>query len=108
MAFRIHTESAELQRELENKLAALDGQLDQSFEYEITADVLPREQALTRAECVAEQIGAESIFVAAGTVAPEPAQSDIPQAIQTAPEVFSEHRDEAGLATPASSRRGSQ
>jgi hypothetical protein len=89
MAFRIHTESAELQRELENKLAALDGQLDKTLDYEITVEVLPREQALERAECVAEQIGAESIFVAAGTVAPEPAQYDIPQAIQTAPEVFS-------------------
>jgi hypothetical protein len=87
MAFRIHTESAALQRELENKLAALDGQLDQNFEYEITAEVLPSVQALARAEEVAEQIGAEAIFVAAGIVAPEPVQAEVQQTVEIKPEV---------------------
>jgi hypothetical protein len=71
MPFRIHTDSPELQRELESKLAALQGQLDENLEYEITVEVLPREQALESVEEAAKQVGAETIFVAAGTVGAE-------------------------------------
>src|SRR5947209_4274901 len=74
MSFRIHTQSPELKRELENKLAELDGQLGEGFEYEITAEILPREQALARAQELAQSIGAESVFAAEGTLAPEPPQ----------------------------------
>ena len=87
MSFRIHTESAELQRELESKLSSLKGQLDENFEYEISAEVLPREQALQAAQGLAGQIGAEAIFIAAGTVAPEAVQSEAPQTIEVQPEV---------------------
>src|SRR5438270_13866182 len=80
MSFRIHTQSPELKRELENKLAELDGQLDESFEYEISAEILPREQALARAQELAQSIGAESVFAAEGTLAPEPPQQpELPQ-----------------------------
>src|SRR4051812_511509 len=70
MSFRIHTGSAELQRQLENELAALEGQLDENFDYEITAEVLPREQAMQAAKDLAGQIGAETIYVATGTIPP--------------------------------------
>src|SRR5438270_10419800 len=74
MSFRIHTQSPELKRELENKLAELDGQLDERFEYEISAEILPRELALARAQELAQSTGAELIFAAEGTLAPEPPQ----------------------------------
>src|SRR5256885_6742729 len=89
MSFRIHTGSAELQRQLENELAALEGQLEENFDYEITAEVLPREQAIARAEEVAQQIGAETIFAAAGTVGPEPVPIETPRPIEIEPKVTS-------------------
>jgi len=67
MSFRIHTSSPELKRELEKRLAALEGQLDGDFDYEISAEVLPAEQALDRAGSLAAETGADSVFVAAGT-----------------------------------------
>jgi len=67
MSFRIHTSSPELKRELEKRLATLEGQLDGDFDYEISAEVLPAEQALDRAGSLAAETGADSIFVAAGT-----------------------------------------
>lgn len=69
MSFRIHTQSPELKRELERKLAGLEEQLDGDFDYEISAEVLPAEQALERAGSLAGETGADSIFVAAGTFA---------------------------------------
>jgi hypothetical protein len=87
MSFRIHTESAELQRELESKLSSLKGQLDENFEYEISAEVLPREQALQAAKDLAGQIGAEAIFIGSETLAPEPVQSEAPRTIEVQPEV---------------------
>src|SRR3954469_24108246 len=69
MSFRIHTQSPELKHELERKLARFEGQLDGDFEYEISAEVLPAEQALERAGSLAAETGADSIFVAAATFA---------------------------------------
>ena len=80
MSFNIHTQSPDLKRELENKLAELEGQLDQGFEYEISAELLPREQALDRVENLANEIGAEAVFVAEGVFAVEaPQQPEAPQ-----------------------------
>jgi len=66
MSFRIYSSSPEIKRELESKLAELQGQLDEGFEYEIKTQSLPREQALESAEGVAEQLGANSIFLSVG------------------------------------------
>ena len=92
MSFSIHTSSPELKRELEKKLAGLEGQLDGDFEYEISAEVLPAEQALDRAASLATETGADSIFVAAGTFAkkevkiPEPVHVE-PLATEPEPQV---------------------
>ena len=72
MSFHIHSASPHLKRELENKLAELEGQIDEGFEYEIAAEVRPREQALAGVQSLANEIGAESVFVAEGVFAPEP------------------------------------
>jgi hypothetical protein len=66
MSFRIDSSSPVIKRELESKLAEFQGQLDEGFEYEIAAQSLPREQALESAEGVAEQLGANSIFLSVG------------------------------------------
>ena len=71
MSFRIHSQSPELRRELEARLAELNGQIDEGFEYEVTAKLVPREQALARAGELARSADAESVFVADGTLAPE-------------------------------------
>ena len=72
MSFRIHSQSPELKRELENKLADLAGQVEEGYEYEISAEMLPREQALERVEKLADELGAGAVFVAEGVFAPEP------------------------------------
>lgn len=64
MSFRIHSQSPELKRELENKLLELQGQLD--GDYEISAEVLPREQAVEASLQLAAKSGADTIFLAAG------------------------------------------
>jgi hypothetical protein len=66
MSFRIQTQSPELKRELENRLAELQGQLDGDFDYEISAEVLSRERALETSQKLAQHSGADTIFVAAG------------------------------------------
>jgi len=94
MSFRIHTSSPELKRELEKRLATLEGQLDGDFDYEISAEVLPAEQALDRAGSLAAETGADSVFVAAGTFAKkevkttEPAHAE-PVAPEPQPQISS-------------------
>jgi hypothetical protein len=69
MSFRIQSQSPELKRELENKLLELQGQLDGDFDYEISAEVLPREQAVEASQQLAAKSGADTIFLAAGAFA---------------------------------------
>jgi len=76
MSFRIHSTSPELKRELETRLAELEGQLEDGFEYDITVESLPREQALVRAGQLAQAIGAESVFVTEGVLAGEGQQQE--------------------------------
>jgi len=83
MSFRIHTSSPELKRELEKELAGLEGQLDGDFDYEISAEVLPAEQALDRARVLAVEVGADSIFVAAGAFAKK--EAEIPEPVHVEP-----------------------
>ncbi len=78
MSFRIHSTSLELKRDLERKLAELDGQFDENFEYEISAETLPRGQALDRAQELAQNVGAESIFVSENVFAVEKPQEEDP------------------------------
>src|SRR3954468_12300751 len=78
MSFRIHSDSLELKRELERKLAELNGQIDEGYEYEISAEMLPREQALDRAQELAQSTGAESVFVSEGVFAAETPQEEDP------------------------------
>src|SRR4051812_9338057 len=78
MSFRIHSDSLELKHELERKLAELNGQIDEGFEYEISAEILPREQALDRAQELAQSTGAESVFVSEGVFAAETPQEEDP------------------------------
>jgi hypothetical protein len=92
MSFRIHSASPELKHQLESKLAELQAQLDEGFEYEISAEILPLEQALGRAEQLAQSIGAESVFVAEGVLALEPAQEVDPDFAMGLPPVAEEHR----------------
>jgi hypothetical protein len=83
MSFRIHTSSPELKRALEEKLAGLEGQLDGDFDYELSAEVLPAEQALDRAGVLAAEVGADSIFVAAGVFAKK--EVEIPEPVHVEP-----------------------
>ena len=78
MSFRIHSQSPELKRELEDKLADLAGQFEEGYEYEISAAMLPREQALERVEDLAKEIGAEAVFIAEGVFAVEAPQEEDP------------------------------
>jgi hypothetical protein len=71
MSFRIHSQLPELKRELENKLLELQGQLDGDFDYEISAEVLPREQAVEASQQLAAKSGADTIFLAAGAFVAE-------------------------------------
>src|SRR3954467_11623469 len=86
MSFRIHSDSLELKRELERKLAELNGQIDEGFEYEISAEILPREQALDRAQELAQRTGAESVFVSEGVFGAEP-QEEAPDFAMGLPSV---------------------
>ena len=102
MPFRIHTQSPELKRELERKLAGLESQLDGDFEYEISAEVLPAEQALERASSVAAELGADAIFVAAGTFATQ--EVEIPQPVHEEP-VAAEPESQPSLIQTSSEER---
>jgi hypothetical protein len=96
MSFRIHTSSPELQRDLEQKLAGLKGQLDGDFDYEITAEVLPPEQALERASSLAAETGSDSIFVAAGTFTKQ--EVAIPEPVHVGPVSVPEPQPEVDTA----------
>src|SRR5947209_9825259 len=98
MSFRIHTQSPELKRELESKLAGLEGQLDGDFDYQISAEVLPAEQAIERADALAKETGAESIFVAAGSFAKK--EVEVPPPVHVEP-VAAENRTQP-LVSPIS------
>jgi hypothetical protein len=82
MSFRIHTSSPELKRDLEKKLAELEGQLDGDCDYEISAEVLPAEQGLERARSLAVETGVDSVFVAAGTFAKKDVELPAPTHVE--------------------------
>jgi len=100
MSFRIHSASPELKRELERKLAEVESQLEEGFEYEISAEILPREQALDRVDKLADEIGAQSVFVAEGVFAVEPVEDEDPDfAIGLPPVADEQRRAENGPST---------
>src|SRR4051812_5556530 len=92
MSFRIHSDSLELKRELESKLAELQGQIDEDFHYEISAEVLPREQALDRAQELAQSTGAESVFVSEGVFAVDTPQEEDPDFAMGLPAITDQAR----------------
>src|SRR6476469_10726250 len=95
MSFRIHTSSPEFQRELEKRLAGLEGHLDGDFDYEVSAEVLPAEQVLERAASLALETGADSIFVAARTFAKE--EVELPAPVDVEPVARPEQESLASL-----------
>src|SRR3954462_1533287 len=92
MSFRIHSDSLELKHELERKLAELNGQIDEGIEYEISAEVLPREQALDRAQELAQSTGAESVFVSEGVFAVDTPQEEDPDFAMGLPAITDQAR----------------
>jgi len=87
MSFRIHSDSLPLKRDLEKRLAGLEGQIEEGFDYEISAEILPREQALDRAQELAQTIEAESVFVSENVFAVEKPQEEDPDFAMGLPSV---------------------
>src|SRR6476469_1004114 len=98
MSCRIHSDSLPLKRELEKKLAELEGQIEEGFEYEISAEILPREQALDRAQELAQTIEAESVFVSENVFAIEKPQEEDPDFAMVLPTVTDQQRPSGSAA----------
>jgi len=92
MSFRIHSDSLPLKQDLKKRLAGLEGQLEEGFDYEISAEMLPREQALDRARELAQHTGAESVFVSESVFTVEKPQEEDPDFAMGLPTVTDQQR----------------